>query len=296
MTLSRREVFALLAGAAAAALPARAAGRLRVVGVNSPLAYFARRLAGDAADVIMPVPEGRDPAFWGPSIAEIADVQSADLILLNGAGYSQWTERTSLPRSRTVDTSRAFTGRLIQVEGVVHSHGPEGEHSHAATASITWLDYGQAAEQARAVAEALARRAPEKAAAIETALTELEADLAALDARGYRIGAAAADARLIASHPVYHYFARAYGITIGDLEWEASTTPSDAQWAELESPQNGTSNTVMLWDAEPIPETRQRLAELGVRVVLFPTLANTTEDFVDASHLSLERLEAALSD
>ena len=82
----------------------------------------------------MPVPVGADPETWQPGIAELSALQEADLILLNGAGHYGWTERVSLPRSRTVDTSRAFADALIAVEGVTHSHGDEGEHSHGAIA------------------------------------------------------------------------------------------------------------------------------------------------------------------
>ncbi len=56
--------------------------------VNYPLYYFASRIAGDAAEVVFPVPEDVDPAFWMPGTEEIAAFQKADLILLNGAGYA----------------------------------------------------------------------------------------------------------------------------------------------------------------------------------------------------------------
>jgi len=57
----------------------------RVVAVNYALKYFAERLLEDEAEVIFPVPQDVDPSFWRPSIADISQVQSADLILLNGA-------------------------------------------------------------------------------------------------------------------------------------------------------------------------------------------------------------------
>lgn len=192
MRLHRRTVLGLLAATASfGAWPLAAAGELAVYAVNGPLAYFAARLGGGAVAVAMPATEGGDPASWRPSIAEVAEVQAADLILLNGAGYAPWTAKVSLPRSRTVDTARAFADRLIPVEGVVHSHGPEGEHSHANTASITWLDFAQAAAQARAVADALSLKAPQHADAIATEMSALEADLSDLGAEARRVAAAA---------------------------------------------------------------------------------------------------------
>jgi len=41
------------------------------------------------------------------------------------------------------DTSAGFADEIIVIEdGQTHSHGPEGEHSHNVTASVTWLDLG----------------------------------------------------------------------------------------------------------------------------------------------------------
>jgi zinc transport system substrate-binding protein len=132
MAMDRRHV--MLAGLAAlAARPAKAQARPVVVAVNYPLAWFAERLAGGAAEVRLPVPPGTDPQFWRPRIAEIGAIQAADLILLNGAGFAAWTARASLPRSRSVDTSRAFRDRLIATEGLVHSDlRPRSAHRRSA--------------------------------------------------------------------------------------------------------------------------------------------------------------------
>src|SRR6056297_342411 len=166
----------------AAMLPGLAAAQDRpvVMAVNYPLAWMAERLAGDAAEVVLPVPPGVDPQFWRPGIAEISAIQSADLIVLNGAGFAAWTARVSLPRARSIDTSRGFHDRLIATGSVTHSHGADGAHSHEGTAAYVWLDPALAALQARAVAEALTRALPGQAAAIAERLGALEADLAGL--------------------------------------------------------------------------------------------------------------------
>lgn len=298
MRMGRRTALGMVAAASAAlASPSAASEPISVYAVNAPLAYFATRLAGDAAEVIMPVPQGRDPALWRPSIADVAAVQAADLIVLNGAGYAQWAAKTSLPRSRTVDTSRGFADRLIPVEGVVHSHGAEGEHSHTGTASITWLDFAQAAEQAGAIAEALKRRAPDAADRIDAALADIVAELEALDAEASALGDAAGDVHLISSHPRYQYFARAYDLEMASLDWEASETPSVAQWAELDTMRADAARVVMVWEAEPTGDTRDRLEADDIGIVVFPTLADAPADvdFVAAMRDALGRLGAALA-
>ncbi len=51
-------------------------------------------------DVLFPVPEEVDPAYWKPEAEDVAAYQRADLILLNGASYAKWVDFVKLPRSR----------------------------------------------------------------------------------------------------------------------------------------------------------------------------------------------------
>ncbi len=280
------------------ALVAPAAEPLKVYAVNAPLADFAARLGGARAEAVFPVPAGRDPAFWRPPLPLIAEFQAADLILLNGAGFAAWTQKVSLPRARVVDTSRGFADRYIETEGVTHSHGSEGAHSHAAVASYTWLDFGQAAEQARAVAAALTRRAPDAEAEIAGRLDALTADLSALDARARAIGEALRGVRVIASHPRYQYFARAYGVEMASLDWEAGEAPTEAQWRAFDHLREGAARALMVWEVEPAPEASAALAGRGVAGAVFdPGAASDAQSrsFTDRMSANLDALEAAVS-
>ena len=107
--------------------------------VNYPLYSFAEMIGGDKIEVFLPEIDG-DPAYWRPDEAGIGKFQNAALILLNGADYAKWIGTVSLPASTQVNTSKSFSNRLIEIKGEVHSHGPEGEHSHTGYAFI--LNHG----------------------------------------------------------------------------------------------------------------------------------------------------------
>ena len=84
-----------------------------LVAVNNPLEYFARRLVGERVVVRMPAdPEG-DPAGWRPAVEDVLVLQGAELVLLNGAGYSGWLDRVSLDARRLVVTSEGARERWI---------------------------------------------------------------------------------------------------------------------------------------------------------------------------------------
>jgi len=268
--------------------------RLVVYAVNYPLQYFAQRIAGEFAEVVMPVPPGVDPAFWQPDAAIIGDFQRADLILLNGAGYAKWVSRVSLPRRKTVDTSAGFSERYIDTEGSqTHSHGREGDHSHAGTAFTTWLDFHQAVEQARAVRDALSRLAPERGDIFADNFLDLERDLLDLDTRLAAIVAREPDKPLIASHPVYQYLVRRYSLNLESVMWEPDAMPSETEWQALTELREGHPAVWMFWEDEPSAENRQRLLQLGVQSVVFDPCANRpqTSDFMSVMSNNIANLK-----
>ena len=294
--LTRRLGAAALLCAALLAAPLRAEERPVIVAVNAPLAEFAARLAGGAAEVVLPVPEGVDATLWRPAIAEIQQVQQADLILLNGAGFAQWAERVSLPRARVVDTSRGFADRPIETEAITHSHGPDGAHSHARTAAFTFLDPALAALQAEAVANALAARGLVPEAELTARRDALAADLAALAAAAERIAEAGDGAVLIATHPRYHYLARATGLTIHALDWEAGAAPDAARLSDLAARAAETGAVALLWEAEPPAEARAAVRALGLADAIVPSFAAPAAgDFSARLGAALAKLETALA-
>ena len=123
--------------------PATEPKKALVVTSNYPLYFFASRIAEgvDAAPMIVfPDIEG-DPTFWTPGAEQIQLLQSADMVILNGAGAEPWLDLITINQRHLLDTSANILDRLIPLEDTVaHQHGPEGEHSHQGTAFTTWLD------------------------------------------------------------------------------------------------------------------------------------------------------------
>ncbi|MDJ0777134.1 MAG: metal ABC transporter substrate-binding protein [Gammaproteobacteria bacterium] len=275
-----------------------AAERLAVYTVNYPLQYFAERIAGGQAEVVFPAPADGDPAFWKPDAAAIGAYQRADLVLLNGADYARWVAQVSLPNRRLVDTSAAFAGRLIKTEtGVAHSHGAGEEHSHAGTAFTTWLDPQQAILQAWAIKRALVKKRPQAEAEFEGNFAALESDLRALDTELKNILSNARGQALLASHPVYQYFARAYDLDLHSVLWEPEAFPAEEQWNELAGLAATHAATWMLWEGEPLPESVARLEQMGIGSLVFDPCGNVPEagDYLDVMQANLARLRQALT-
>ena len=306
VTFGRRRCFALLAAAAGFACSQQAEQAVSVSGavegevplsvysVCYPLQYFAERIGGDLVRARFPAPAGVDPASWSPDPETVAAFQGADLILLNGAGYARWVQRASLPRNRQVDTAASFRDRFIDLEhSVTHSHGPQASHSHAGVAFTTWLDPALAAEQARAVMEALVKARPEDEAAFRGGYEALAAELRNLDARLAAAAKGVAGAPLLFSHPVYQYFARRYALNARSLHWEPHEVPSRPQWRELTELLASHPGRWMIWEGEPAPETVAKLRALGVNSLVYAPCGNRPEngDFLTVMHRNAAAFE-----
>jgi zinc transport system substrate-binding protein len=265
--------------------------------VNYPLAYFAQRIGGDFVDVHFPGPIEEDPAYWQPDSATIAQYQSADMILLNGAGYAKWMEMVSLPTSRCVNTSSAFKDQYIELDDdLTHSHGPAGEHAHGGLAFTTWLDFSLAAQQAQAIKDALVKGAPEHTADFEANCADLAKDLLLLDAEMKTVAAKIKDTPLVVSHPVYQYWARGYGLNVRSVHWEPDEVPNDAQWSEFRKMLIGHPSQWMIWEGNSDAETVDALKALQIQSITFdPCGARPAEkDFLYSMRHNIQELKKIL--
>ena len=292
--LARVVLRVILCAVLSAPVLASGQDRLTVYVVNYPLQYFAQRIAGEHAEVTFPTTGDEDPALWQPTIEIIAGYQQADLILLNGADYAKWVDRVSLPRSKLVNTSAAFGDHYIHGKaGTTHSHGPGGDHSHTGTAFTTWLDFNQAAEQARAIADAMTRKQPALEEVFVRNFTALEVDLLDLDNQIQSIVVTRPDLSLMASHPVYQYFQRRYGLNLQSVMWEPGEVPGEVQWAGLERILKEHPARWMIWESEPHPQSVKRLRGMGVESIVFNPAGNRPEagDFLNVMRQNVKHLQ-----
>lgn len=259
---------------------------------NYPIYFFAGEIAGDDADVRLPEMNG-DPAYWSPNGDQVAELQSADRILLNGAGYEGWLEFVSLRDERLVDTTASIADRLLPLEeATVHQHGPEGEHSHTGMAFTTWLDPRLATAQARAIAVALAELAPSAETGFKERLEQLESRLHQLDQDLEGAFAGLGDRPVVFSHPVYQYLQSRYGINGRSVHWEPEIAPSTREWIDLQKLLAGHPARLLIWEGPPDEETRDKLEEQGITSLVFEAAANPPEqgDYFEVMERNLRRL------
>ncbi len=256
-----------------------APGKPRVVATNLPLRYFAERIGGDRIGIDFLVPADEDPAYWLPPAEDVLQMQTADLVLLNGAQYEKWLTTVTLNDARTVDTSSAFAAEFIPMKNVItHSHGPTGEHTHGGLAKTTWIDFQQARVQAQAVAAAFSSRWPEYRDEFAANAQVLDDDLQQLDRAMSAAAQKLGSTPVIVSHPEYDYWARRYQINIESVHWEAGDDLDENALLELGPLLARHPAPYVIWEDDPHELAVAKLEALGLESVVFAPRGNYEGD------------------
>ncbi len=246
-------------------------------------------------EVMFPVPAGEDPAYWIPDEATLLKYQQADLILINGANYAQWLKMTSMPINRLVNTSKHVKEHYIYSDEVLmHTHGPAGDHSHNNLLANVWLDMTMAKEQAVSITSAFIKLLPDQEQRFQQNLQLLLDDLNELDLALAGLGKSFAGNPVLASHPVYQYLSRRYLPNMQSLHWEPDKMPELSEWQNMEILLQQHPATWMLWEAQPTDEIIARLAQLGLRSIVFYPLERRPAhgDFLSVMRDNIGRLSA----
>ena len=273
-------------------------GRPQVATTFFPTTWLVRELAGDAVEIVYPLPPGEDPIFWQPSREDLARYQVADLIVVNGAELEKWVHGASLPSSRVLDSARRFRAQWREVEEVTHSHGGGGEHSHHGVDGHTWLSPALFEQQAVAIAEALQTRGLAPKDEVERAMGEIRTALRRLGAT-FRdeIVPLAEGVRVLANHSAYDYL-MADALDLVNLDLDPADTTADAALAAVRAACGDGTRCILLWESTPNGVIEAALRdELGVPSVLFSPAENVVDadaDYVAIQRANLDRLRTTL--
>jgi zinc transport system substrate-binding protein len=181
-------------------------GRERVVASFYPLAYAAEQIGGPNVDVENLTPPGAEPHDLEVSPQDVADLRSADLVLLLGRGFQPQLEDAAGDGGNVL--------RLLDTPGLdMRANGDPH----------VWLDPVRYAKVVARIGEALGR--PAAAARLEQRLHELDGD--------FRVGLAHCRRReIVTSHEAFAYLAERYGleqVAITGLSPESEPEPRKLQ-------------------------------------------------------------------
>jgi len=280
------------------AAPSVVEQKMPVIVVTSfPLYVMVTEIGGDAVVVEWLSQSAVSPQDWVPSGDDIQRLQSADLILLNGAGYEPWTQNLSLPRSRTIDTTTATVGlagyadQLLSIDGkVTHQHGPQGSQSEAAIAAATWLDPQLAIAQLNRVELEIVKIVPDRRDQIAVRATALRQQLLQIDVRLKALKLNAGQLLADSSDVAY---------LVSALKWEFHLLESaaDDPAVDFSSAIETLEPRLLVFRENAPAEIRKLFVQSAVPAVAIDVCDKSDDEqsFVDRLTGNIDRLETAMA-
>jgi zinc/manganese transport system substrate-binding protein len=228
-------LLTLLAACGGPAQPAPGGEAQKTIVVTySILGSVVSELVGDAAQVIVSMPNGQDPHEWEPSARDIEALMKADLIVQNGLGLEGGMEKT-LAQAREVGVKIFTASAHITIRKVGAGEGlPTGDPDQAVGADDPhlWMDPLAMKDVAAALAIQLkadlgidvGARASSLAARLDALNAEIAAEVAQLPE---------ANRKLVTGHESLGYFAQRYGFKLVGAIIPAISSQAEVSAADL---------------------------------------------------------------
>ena len=206
----------LMAGCTGSAAPPEEGGLPRVVASTSIVGDVVAQVGGDAIELHVLMAAGQDPHSYEPTARDIANVEQAHVIFVNGFDL----EQTLLTTLRTTGASVPIIAVSEGIEPIPageHEEGEHGEeHEHGEFDPHVWLNPLNVVIWAENIAGALAEIDPANAETYHRNAAAYAEELRALDAE---IEAAIAripheQRRIVSNHHALAYFAKRYDIMV----------------------------------------------------------------------------------
>jgi len=186
------------------------------------------------------------------------------LIVGNGPGatFATWIDKVTLPENRLVNTTDAIKLTefvVVKDYQLVHSHGPEGEHSHSWVVPQSWLSPRIARKQATLCFEKIVDCYGESES-LDIGFAKLQTVFDDLDAKCEQLKSSAIT--VVCSTPDVLYLTREFGADDRYLQWNEARSEADAkkELAEMrarvlkENPDAAQTETLFLWSGKAIDE------------------------------------------
>ena len=189
-------------------------GKIKIACSFAPIYDFAKRIAGDNAEIMNIVGDAEPHEFQLVEARKMAFIESSDAFFTYGHGIDPWA--SGLNKTSECDITKGIE--------FLSSNGEEDPHA--------WLSFELDKKMMRTVADKLSDLDPSNAAIYQANLQKAETDFSALQTR-YETELNVSSPFLVTSHEAFGYLAHDFGLTqigIGDL---ADHEPSSSRLKEI---------------------------------------------------------------
>ena len=269
-------------------------GKVKVVASFYAMADFAQKVGGDHVEVENLVPAGTEPHEWEPSSTDMTTIQSADLLVYNGADMEHWVDDTLTSLGDKAPASvKASDG--IQLRG--------GEEAGESDPHV-WLYPLNAKHELENIKDALSKADPDHASDYEANYEKYAAEFDELDKEFSDKLGAAPNKTIVVSHEAFGYLCDAYGLKqVPIAGMDAEGEPDAKTMASIIDQVKAQGIKVIFSEDLVSPKVAQQIADAtGATCEVLNPLEGLTdeqlakgEDYESVMRSNLDELVKALS-
>jgi ABC-type Zn uptake system ZnuABC Zn-binding protein ZnuA len=244
--------------------------KLRIVATTSIVGDVVQQIAGESVSLTILLPVGVDPHSFQPTPQDIAKINAADLVFMNGAGLEEFMHpliESASPPAQIVSVSEGIT--LLKMQAGDHSEHQEEGDPHL------WFDPNNVITWTHNIEKALIEADPDHATQYRAHAESYRLALIELDrwVQEQVAQVAPGNRRLVTDHLTLGYFAARYGFEQAGAVIPSYSTlaePTAQELAALEDVIRRLGVKAVLVGESFNPTLAQRVAEdTGVRLVTF---------------------------
>jgi zinc transport system substrate-binding protein len=228
--------------------------RLKVYTSFYAMYDLTQKVGGDLIDVHVLVPNGTEPHEWEPSTTDIAELEDADMLILNGAQMETWSD--SLISSLANDKLTV----VVASDGIPLLDSSEADEGQTYDPHV-WLAPRNAQQEMANITTALSQVDSANAAAYESNRASYDDDFDVLDEAFSTQLATCSKHRIVVAHEAYGYLCSAYGLTEMGIEGlEADAEPDPARMVEIEEYVKQNDVTTIFFEDMVSPKVAETIA------------------------------------
>jgi len=208
--------------------------KLKVVATFYPLAFFAQEIGGTKITLQQLIPDNTEVHDWQPSLADILELNNADIIIYNGASLDQWFENDIIP---TIDSSNKIIIKTSEGVDLLETSQDSSENGHEHGDSYdphTWVSPYTVKQQAQNIYEGLVQKDPTNKDYYNEHWQNLKNRLENLDNQFMTGLADKKKTDIFVAHSAFGYLGHRYGFEQhGIIGISADEQPSATAYANL---------------------------------------------------------------
>lgn len=213
-------------------------GKINIYTSIYPLYDFTKKVGGDKVNVTNLVPAGTEPHDWEISTSDIVNLEKADMLIYNGAGIENWTDKVKNTLENK-DIVYVKTSENLELHKVDESHShdhdhEEDEHDHGIYDPHTWLSIENAQKEMENIKDALVKYDPENADYYESNFKTYENKFEELEEKYSKKLDPIENKTIIVAHEAFGYLCEEYDIKQEGIEGlTPDSEPDPARMTEI---------------------------------------------------------------